>query len=633
MFPTLTAYKDRLTRHVQGKLILASAMGMAVALVSLLLLFQYLYQQQLNHSANRMASQVQMLFQVALENAMLKRDLEGLNAIVQRLGQQAGIRSVMIINPDGEIRFSSQPERLYQPLAHKQEETTNHRQASTQFMKDWQQQPVLRSLHPVANREACLPCHGSVAENPINGVLLVDFEASPVEQNAWESTKILFYIGLAILTLSLFFAWLAARHLILRPLTQLNMLAKAIGQGRLQQRSHMQGKDELHQLGRTMDQMADNLSVTIQRLEEREAYTQSILDHIPDGIRVIDQHMRTQLTNQAFRDRLGLEDDAVELAPCHAVSHARTTPCPPTVISCPVHELIDTPGQRLKTMQTHIHADGQSEVEVEVVAASMEVQQEGTPKKLIVESIRDIKEAVAFAHGQKMAALGQLASGIAHEVRNPLAGIRFAMQSNLSGDEVSRAQLKETVELTEKAVDHCIEITERVLRLSEAPGIAALLELNTIVEETVALMNWQAREFNVVIHTELSEQNPRTMAADSDLRIVLLNLMQNALHAMPSGGTLRIGTTRGTERVAFVVEDTGEGIAPDIRAQIFDPFFSHRADGSHGAGLGLTLVQTTLSRYDGQLMLDSTPGKGSRFTISLTDADINSSAPVPHERR
>ncbi|WP_041641286.1 HAMP domain-containing histidine kinase [Magnetococcus marinus] len=591
-----------------------------MALASLLFLFQYLYQQQLTQGAHSMAAQVQLLFKASLENAMLKRDLEGLDDIVQKLAQQPGIQNVMILNPVGEVRFSSNSSDLYQILD-PEAMPDQVKQPSNRFMQDRQQQAVLRSYFPVPNQAPCQVCHGSLEHSPINGIVAVDFAAQAVEHEARHKTMLLFYVALLILLLSMLFAWLAARRVILQPLAALSQLAQTFAMGDLQARSTLAGQDELHQLGRTLNQMADNLQITLRRLAEQEAYTHSILDQLPDGVRVIDGQMRTLLTNRIFRERLGLEEDAAEMAPCFAVSHARTTPCPPTLVTCPVYEILDKPGQRLKSLQTHLHTDGQQELQVEVVASAVEILKEGKPVKVIVESVRDIKEAMAFAHGQKLAVLGQLASGIAHEVRNPLANIRFAIQSNLRGASITTEQLEETVALTEQAVDHCIEITERILKLSEAPGELSLLELNSLSQECVALMAWNAREHSVNMQIELSNQQPRTLAADSDLRIILLNLMQNALHAMPHGGSLRVGTSRGNGRVAFVVEDSGVGMDPLIQSHMFDPFFSRRADGSRGAGLGLTLVHSLVSRYNGQIMLDSTPGKGSRFTITLTDAD------------
>jgi signal transduction histidine kinase len=114
---------------------------------------------------------------------------------------------------------------------------------------------------------------------------------------------------------------------------------------------------------------------------------------------------------------------------------------------------------------------------------------------------------------------------------------------------------------------------------------------------------------------------PRVLASESDLRMTVLNLIQNAFHAMPQGGRLTLITKRLEGRINIVVSDTGAGIAPQDLAQIFHPFFSRRADGKHGTGLGLSISRANVERDGGNISVNSELGKGSTFTVSYPDPE------------
>jgi signal transduction histidine kinase len=132
------------------------------------------------------------------------------------------------------------------------------------------------------------------------------------------------------------------------------------------------------------------------------------------------------------------------------------------------------------------------------------------------------------------------------------------------------------------------------------------------------LLDFDARSRGIEQRLERPAGPVHVIADDSELRMVLLNLLQNAHHAMPQGGTLdvRVGVA-GDEAVIEVV-DHGIGIPPEVLPQIFDPFFSRRADGEAGTGLGLTIVKNIVERFGGRVGIDSAPGRGTRFSIHLS---------------
>jgi signal transduction histidine kinase len=292
--------------------------------------------------------------------------------------------------------------------------------------------------------------------------------------------------------------------------------------------------------------------------------------------------------------------------------------------TCPVHQISVT-GKPVKALQRFIRADGTS-LEVEVFAAPMRAGGEFQQRTFIVEAIRDLQKEVDFSLEQKLATMAQVATGVAHEIRNPLASIRLALQSGLRsaerGGDVD--QIIKYLKHVDSQIDNCIEVTERLFKLSEPRSDQLqLVSLNTATEETISLVAHEGAQRGVNIQLELDPADVRVMSTDSEIRMVVLNLVQNAFHAMPDGGSLRIITRTNRELAELVVADTGTGISVEDLPHIFEPFFSHRADGVKGTGLGLAICRSIVTRYNGRIDVDTTVGKGTSFTVTLRDAEMN----------
>jgi len=181
----------------------------------------------------------------------------------------------------------------------------------------------------------------------------------------------------------------------------------------------------------------------------------------------------------------------------------------------------------------------------------------------------------------------------------------------------------EYLTLVDQEVEKCNQVTERLLKLSvPPPAQQELVEVDRVVSDTLKLLHWEAENRNVDIRLDVQGSPLRVLATDSDLRMVTLNLAQNACHAMPRGGMLTVRCRRGGNRVAVDFEDTGVGIDPKDWLRIFEPFFSRRADGVRGTGLGLSITKSIVENHGGVITVDSTPGHGSRLSVSFPDADL-----------
>ncbi|MDJ0862001.1 MAG: ATP-binding protein [Gammaproteobacteria bacterium] len=620
--------KGRLGR----KFLLGNAAGLMLSSVVFLVLFVSMYRGQLEAERGEASAQVNALLQTSLENAMLKRDLEGLHHIVSSLGEQPGIRNVMIVNPADEVRFASSPEMLGRQFDRSRDATcqTCHQAGpgtgiTTIFTTNELGHLVLRSVNPVQNREACTGCHGSAQENPINGVLFVDYDAAPIRQHALNTTLALMGAGVCVMLVTLTGGWWFMRRFVLQPVRALHAGSRQISVGALDARVDVPGEDELAELGRCFNGMAASLEQSLKQLREKEAFLQGLVDAVPDGLRVIDRNHRVVLANQAYRRQLGLGSGEGIGECCYTASYARKEPCPATLLTCPLHEIEKT-GRPLKTVHSLLRKN-RSTMDVEIYAAPMRIARNGHEDRFVVESIRDLESAVQFSHEQKLSELGRLAAGVAHEIHNPLTSIRLFLDSamGIGGRGVpSAAEVQEYLKLVDEEINRCIEVTARLLKLSIYSGTQAqVVALNSAVQETVSLLSWEATQRGITVEEVLDPTEPRVIAGESDLRMVILNLVQNAFHAMPKGGRLSIRTLRQSGHVRAVIADTGVGIKGEDLPHIFSPFFSRRADGKKGTGLGLSISRTNVERYGGQLTVSSVPGKGSVFTVSFPDPDAD----------
>jgi len=220
----------------------------------------------------------------------------------------------------------------------------------------------------------------------------------------------------------------------------------------------------------------------------------------------------------------------------------------------------------------------------------------------------------------KMASLGVMASGIAHEVRNPLAIASAAAQ--LIRDRPQDAALRtEALDKIQRSITRASGIIESLLKFARpVDGPPARMQVNDLVRETCALMDDQLAPHNVAVKTQIASGLPEVEADGRLLQQVFTNLMLNARQAMPHGGSLTVATSvdeRG--RVVIRFTDTGTGIHPDHLPKVFDPFFTTRPTGQ-GVGLGLAISYQIIERHHGTIELESS-GKGTTATIRLPAAD------------
>lgn len=219
-------------------------------------------------------------------------------------------------------------------------------------------------------------------------------------------------------------------------------------------------------------------------------------------------------------------------------------------------------------------------------------------------------------HADRLATIGQLAAGVAHELNEPLSGILgFAQLLAKTPDLPDQAQ-EDTAKI-EAATLHAREIIRSLMTFArQTPPRDVRIDLNRLIKESESIWRPRCAASDIKLEYAFDETLPEIVADDGQLRQVVTNLVVNATQSMPDGGTLRIATERDGEWLQLSVADTGFGIAPEILSRIFDPFFTTK-DVDEGTGLGLSVVHGIITGHDGTIALDSTPGRGTLATVRL----------------
>jgi two-component system, NtrC family, sensor histidine kinase HydH len=219
------------------------------------------------------------------------------------------------------------------------------------------------------------------------------------------------------------------------------------------------------------------------------------------------------------------------------------------------------------------------------------------------------------------AQISQLAGGLAHEIRNPLSTLSLnldLLSEDFQGAESPRdRRASQRINRLKHEVHRLHDILENFLRFARLQDLKLEpTNLNTVVEELCDFYEPQASTRGVVVRTHFAPDLP-PVALDADVfKQAVLNLMLNAEHAMPEGGELILTTRRDGPWVLLDVTDTGAGMTDDVRAKIFDPFYSTRKGGS---GLGLPTTRNIVEGHGGSIDVLSVPNKGSRFSIRLPE--------------
>ena len=237
--------------------------------------------------------------------------------------------------------------------------------------------------------------------------------------------------------------------------------------------------------------------------------------------------------------------------------------------------------------------------------------------------IEDVSEKRAkearLRRAESLAALTTLTAGVAHEIKNPLASIGIHIElirKAIDGRQtVSSAKISENLEVIKEEVERLNRIVvDFLFAVRPMNTELALDDLNHLVRDLLEFMRFELEQAGIKVELQLQEPCPQIRLDDKYLKQALLNIVKNAITAMPQGGTLRVETVRKGSTLQLKVSDTGVGIPEENLDKIFEPYFTTR---EFGSGLGLTLVYKIVKEHLGDIAVSSKPGEGTTFTLSF----------------
>lgn len=458
--------------------------------------------------------------------------------------------------------------------------------------------------------------------------------------------------------------------IIVKPIQKLVFATDKVANGDLAQMVKVKRRDEIGRLAFAFNRMTNSLKESRKKIEEYnrtlekrvkertmdlERTTRLLqaeynrLDAIINspnlGIVIVDKDRNIKFMNKSVIDAFGNQVGGR----CYRAFECREEKCE----ICAIHEIL------IKGKKTfnYLRQDKEGNY-YEVYAAPF---QDETGEKYILETLRDITEQkklemqvkeytrnlektnvelgnalknlkqtqAQLIQAGKMAAIGELAAGVAHELNNPLSGIlgycQFALEKitqkplkELTGEDISiYAEYLKDVEQQSK---RCKAIIQSLLKFSRASvkGDFQPTDVNSVLKETFTFVKYQLEKNKVKLEEMLSSSLPPITGNASQLQQVFTNLILNAIQAMPEGGKLtvrsRVSQEKKTLEISFA--DTGEGISKENLSKVFEPFFTTKKVGE-GTGLGLSVSYGIVKEHGGEIQVESTEGKGATFTVIL----------------
>ena len=558
------------------------------------------------------------LIRTALEHQMMGNDRTLIAQMIESFGKQARVEQLVVLDRNGVQRYSSKPVsarndfRIDSPTCQACHRDPPERRGQSRVIET-RGGTILRTVVPIRNRDECHRCHD--AGQKINGILILDYNAGEVRAAMTRDLRWM-VAGTGVLTFVIVGAIaLVIRVSVLRRLQRFETTARLISQGDLERRVPAEGSDTLAWLAKEFNAMADSVSGLVGEVRSQREQLETVINSIDDGIVVLDAERKIMAANDAFLQRAGNSREQILGCCCHEL---RPVPC--TLSDCPTLACLRS-GER--QVRIHERKTGNDTVAWEEIHASPILDASGQLAQ-VVEVWRDISERRAaeakLAESHRLASVGVLASGFSHEMNTPLATTLMCVEGILretptgQGGQMDQARIRENATIARDQILRCRGITQHFLRLSRGQRHAGdIVDLGAAIAAAQRLVDPTARANSVEVAVQPLAATLHVRADEAELQNLLVNLLLNAIQASKPGGKVVVAT-EGGDSVHVRVTDQGCGIAPEYRQKIFEPFFSLRQGGT---GLGLFLSLNAVRSWGGNILVESTPGKGSIFEVVI----------------
>lgn len=465
------------------------------------------------------------------------------------------------------------------------------------------------------------------------GVVRIALSLAPMFRQIRQVQTTICAIGAGALILSILTCiWFARR--ITNPVGILVNATISAAHGDLDQEIRITTGDEVEVLAENFSSMIREILFQRIQLERHLAeitalrdYLDKLLTTMSDGLLSVDMKGQLMTLNPAARAMLAT--GAGELESNRDIE----------ILFAEVPELLEYVQGALaaphSAKQRELRITAEREVKNIIVAPSILADKDDTPQQLIL-NLHDMTELKMlegrFRQAERLAALGTLSAGMAHEIRNPLSAIKTFVQ--LLPRKLDKPGFLEKFQRTvPRELERINRLVEDLLELARAPKYhCSLVEVQSVLRQSMELFEEEMLSHRIECRLDMSGEPPAIWANADQITKAFNNIMRNAIQAMPEGGELRIGLATGALPYAslgdsgkivlnsangwviLVFSDTGVGMEPEDMKSLFNPFFTTK---DSGTGLGMAITHKVITEHGGQIEVESAPGKGTRFTIYL----------------
>jgi len=603
--------------------------------------------QQVIHSSNQVSETIKR----SMRYDMLKYQPERLHRAIDTIGAQEGIDKVRIFNYLGEIIYSSDREEMGAMVdksaeqcyaCHAKEKpferlTTS---ARSRIFKTAAGNRVLGMINPIYNEPDCYsaPCHIHPQEQKVLGVMDIDVSLAEVDQEIISNKKkMTLFAVVAILGISLTIG-LFVQRFVSRPVKHLLEGTERVSAGDLSTPLDISSTNEIGTLARSFDQMTQLLQISEQELKASEEKYRSLFDNDPNPIlvfdratfQIIDANIRAtekygysgeELLQLSFRD-LGDPEDEEKIRSL-------------VVEACVFLPKIRHRKKDGSIMHVDIHSCPRVHLGEDVIIAN------------IADITDSIQAEAQLIQASKMATLGEMSAGMAHELNQPLNAIRIG--SDLLKKMVARGQSLDP-ELAGKVsgeigaqVERAANIINHLREFGRKSDLDELekVNINKPISDVFTVLGQQLKLRQITVNLDLDENIPPILGVRNRLEQVFINLVMNArdaieekremTHGETPEGVLSIRSYQEDGKVVAVVRDNGNGMPESVKEKIFEPFFTTK-EITKGTGLGLSISYGIIKDYEGAIEVESMAGSGTIFKISFpalaAEKDLQKESPA-----
>lgn len=410
------------------------------------------------------------------------------------------------------------------------------------------------------------------------------------------------------------------RRIVLKPLKQLHSTVQKVSEGHWQKTADVGSRDEIADLRQSFNEMIEHLKSSHEQLKASEQKYRAAIDQANDAIFLIDIPTSQIIeVNTKSEELTGyLKTELLQKRIWELLPEGTTQESAKQLLGQLEHQVC------VYAEWPFCRSDGK-EISVEISACVIEFGQ----NKLIQAICRDLTERNQFEqqlrHSEKLAAVGRLAAGIAHEVGNPLSSISGYAQLLRLGVEAEKTQ-KEYLMGIESESDRIKNIIRQLLDFSRTSQVKEeAIDLHQCLNQALSLISVNKDFRSVEVVKELDSNLPNIIGDADQIEQVFLNLLLNALDAMPNGGKIWVVTRNEGQAVRIQISDSGVGIESENLDKIFEPFFTTKPAGK-GTGLGLAVSHRIIEAHGGKIEVESQKSKGTTFTITLLTLPISQSS-------